>query len=219
MLGGTIVLQDIWDPATAARLIEAERVTYCMGATPFLNDLAHYEGITQSNVGSLRYFISGGAPIPAALVRTATAWIGCKVIAIWGMTEVSAVTTVLPDDPPEHACESDGIAMPHSEVRVADETGNELPCDQPGRLLTRGPTQFVGYFKRPQFYTVNAEGWLDTGDLARMEAWLPLTVVRSSIMKITLLVVEAIFPCISYLFTMAYQATSEFFIRNFRSLE
>jgi cyclohexanecarboxylate-CoA ligase len=91
------------------------------------------------------------------------------VIAVWGMTEVSAVTTVLPDDPPERACESDGIAMPHSEVRVADEAGNELPQGHSGRLLTRGATQFVGYFKRPQLYTVNAEGWLDTGDLARMD--------------------------------------------------
>ena len=170
MLGGTIVLQDIWNPAMAARLIEAERVTYCMGATPFLNDLAHFEGITGHDVGSLRYFISGGAPIPPALVQTATLRLGCKVIAIWGMTEVSAVTTVLPDDPPERASESDGTAMPHSEVRVADEGGNELPRGQSGRLLTRGSTQFVGYFKRPQLYTVNEEGWLDTGDLARMDA-------------------------------------------------
>jgi cyclohexanecarboxylate-CoA ligase len=169
MLGGTVVLQDIWDPALAARLIEAERVTYCMGATPFLNDLAHLEDITRHDVSSLRYFISGGAPIPAALVRAATARLGCKVIAVWGMTEVSAVTTVLPNDPDERACESDGIAMPHSEVRVADEAGNELPRGQSGRLLTRGSTQFVGYFKRPQLYTVNAEGWLDTGDLARMD--------------------------------------------------
>jgi len=169
MLGCTIVLQDIWNPATAARLIEAERATYCMGATTFLNDHAHFEGIREHDMSSLRNFISGGAPIPAALVRTATARLRCKVISIWGMTEVSAVTTVMPNDPPERACESDGIAMPFSEVRVADEVGNELPRGQPGRLLTRGSTQFVGYFKRPQLYTLTADGWLDTGDLARMD--------------------------------------------------
>ena len=92
------------------------------------------------------------------------------MIAIWGMTEVCAVTTVLPDDPLERARESDGTAMRHSEVRVADEVGSELPRGQSGRLLTRGSTQFVGYFKRPQLCTVNAEGCLDTGDLARMDA-------------------------------------------------
>jgi cyclohexanecarboxylate-CoA ligase len=170
MLGGTIVLQDIWNPAMAARLIEAERVTYCMGATPFLNDLAHFDGITGHDVGSLRYFISGGAPIPPALVQTATLRLGCKVIAIWGMTEVSAVTTVLPDDPPERASESDGTAMPHSEVRVADE-GGERVATWPVRPVANARLNPVrGYFKRPQLYTVNEEGWLDTGDLARMDA-------------------------------------------------
>jgi cyclohexanecarboxylate-CoA ligase len=59
--------------------------------------------------------------------------------------------------------------MPHSEVRVVDEDGNKVPSGRSGRLLTRGSTQFVGYFKRPQLYTVDADGWFDTGDLARMD--------------------------------------------------
>ena len=67
MLGGKVVLQDIWDPRTAAGLIADEGVTYCMGATPFLNDLTHYDGLDQADVSSLRYFISGGAPIPSKL--------------------------------------------------------------------------------------------------------------------------------------------------------
>ena len=169
MLGGKVVLQDIWNPQTAARLIADEGVTYCMGATPFLNDLAHYDGLEHSAVRSLRYFISGGAPIPSTLVQTATARIGCKVISVWGMTEVSAVTTVLPDDPATKACDTDGIAMPHCEVRVIDEMSAEMPRGQVGRLLTRGASQFVGYFKRPGLYGVTPDGWLDTGDLARMD--------------------------------------------------
>jgi cyclohexanecarboxylate-CoA ligase len=170
MLGGKIVLQDIWDPRVATRLIAEQRVTYCMGATPFLSDLAHYDGLAQSDVRSLRYFISGGAPIPPALVQTAAARIGCKVISIWGMTEVSAVTTVMPDDGDAKACETDGIAMPHCEVRVVDEAGVEVTPGQSGRLLTRGATVFVGYFKRPQWYGVDPDGWFDTGDLARTDA-------------------------------------------------
>ena len=141
-----------------------------MGATPFLNDLAHCDELEQSDTTSLRYFISGGAPIPPALVRTAIDSIGCKVIAVWGMTEVSAVTTVLPDDPDARVCETDGIAMPHCEVRVVDEAGAEMPRGRVGRLMTRGASQFVGYFKRPELYAVNRDGWMDTGDLARMDA-------------------------------------------------
>ena len=169
MLGGKVVLQDIWQPEIAATLIAAERVTYCMGATPFLNDLAHHDGIAGADTSTLRYFISGGAPIPPGLVRAAKARIGCKVISVWGMTEISAVTTVLPDDDDEKACETDGVAMPHCEVRIVDETGMDLPRGEAGRLLTRGASQFVGYFKRPELYTVDENGWLDTGDLARMD--------------------------------------------------
>ena len=169
MLGGKVVLQDIWQPEIAATLIAAERVTYCMGATPFLNDLTHYDSIVQTDTSTLRYFISGGAPIPPGLVRAATARIGCKVISVWGMTEVSAVTTVRPDDEEAKAFETDGVAMPHCEVRVVAEDGTDLPCGEAGRLLTRGASQFVGYFKRPALYAVDENGWLDTGDLARMD--------------------------------------------------
>ena len=169
MLGGKVVLQDIWQPEIAATLIAAERVTYCMGATPFLNDLTHYDSIVQTDTSTLRYFISGGAPIPPGLARAATARIGCKVISVWGMTEVSAVTTVRPDDEEAKAFETDGVAMPHCEVRVVAEDGTNLPCGEAGRLLTRGASQFVGYFKRPALYAVDENGWLDTGDLARMD--------------------------------------------------
>ena len=76
---------------------------------------------------------------------------------------------MLPDDDDEKACETDGVAMPHCEVRIVDETGMDLPRGEAGRLLTRGASQFVGYFKRPELYTVDENGWLDTGDLARMD--------------------------------------------------
>jgi cyclohexanecarboxylate-CoA ligase len=170
MLGGMVVLQDIWEPEVAARLIASAGVTYCMGATPFLNDLVHYDRISTHDTSSLRYFISGGAPIPSGLVRAARSRLGGKVISIWGMTEVSAVTTVRPDDPDEKVFESDGIALPHCAVRVVDETGEEQTRGKSGSLLTRGATQFVGYFKRPEHYVVDADGWFDTGDLARMDS-------------------------------------------------
>lgn len=83
MLGGRVVLQDIWHPAVAASLIAGERITYCMGTTPFLNDFANHDNILQVDISSLRYFIPGGAPIPSMLTRRLSArsssgdsWIG-----------------------------------------------------------------------------------------------------------------------------------------------
>lgn len=169
-LGGTIVLQDLWQSDIAASLLVEERVTYCMGATPFLNDLANHEAIERIDTSSLRYFISGGAAIPSALVRRAQARMGCKVIAVWGMTEVGAVTAVRPNDSDVRSCETDGTAIAHTAVRIVDTSGEEMPRGEAGRLLTRGASQFVGYFKRPELYAVDQDGWLDTGDLARMDA-------------------------------------------------
>jgi cyclohexanecarboxylate-CoA ligase len=64
LIGATAVLIDVWDPNRAADIIEDERATFCMGATPFLNDLAGLDGISQRNLLAFRLFISGGAPIP-----------------------------------------------------------------------------------------------------------------------------------------------------------
>ncbi len=69
LLGATTVWMDIWNPAEAARLIEAERVTVSMGATPFLRDLTYSDA--GPSLRSLRLFIAAGAPIPRALVRDA----------------------------------------------------------------------------------------------------------------------------------------------------
>ena len=128
MLGGKVVLQDIWQPEIAATLIAAERVDLsAWGRRHSSMTWLTMMGLAGADTSTLRYFISGGAPIPPGLVRAAKARIGCKVISVWGMTEISAVTTVLPTTTIE-AFETDGIAMPHCEVRIVDvrQVGREL---------------------------------------------------------------------------------------------
>jgi acyl-coenzyme A synthetase/AMP-(fatty) acid ligase len=87
LLGGTGVWLDVWNAETAARLIEAERVTFTMGATPFLQDLTGTPALDRHDVSSLRVFISAGAPIPRRLVEDARRRLGCAISAGWGMTE------------------------------------------------------------------------------------------------------------------------------------
>ena len=67
---------------------------------------------------------------------------------------------------------SDGLTSPAMEVRIADDAGNDVPTGTSGRLLTRGASQFVGYFERPELTraAVDADGWLDTGDLASIDS-------------------------------------------------
>jgi len=81
LLGATAVFLDIWKVEEAARLIETERVTFTMGATPFLQDLTY--AVTTRDLSSLRLFISAGASIPRPLVKDARARLGCVISAGW----------------------------------------------------------------------------------------------------------------------------------------
>ena len=170
MLGCKAVLQDLFAPAEMARQIVQEGATFTMGATPFLNDLTEYVEQTGTQTPSLRVFVSAGAPIPRALVTKARKALGASIISAWGMSENGAVTTTRPDDPEEKATSTDGCALPGMEVRVVDLDDKQLPPGQEGRLQARGCSNFIGYLKRPELDNTNAEGWFDTGDLARMDA-------------------------------------------------
>ena len=172
MLGSKIVLMDMWEPETAVRLIAEERVTWTMGATPFLMDLTRANVLDSYDVSSLRYFVCAGATIPNALVEEAHQRLPCRVISAWGMTEDGAVTIVSPNDPPSRAAESDGGPVPGMEVRIVDPVSRApLPTDTEGALVARGPGQFVGYYKRADLWeeAYDSEQWFDTGDLARMD--------------------------------------------------
>ena len=169
LLGATTVWMDVWNVEEAARLIEAEGVTFSMGATPFLRDLTYLE--TGRDRSSLRLFISAGAPIPRALVRDARERLGCVVSAGWGMTENGMVTCNGLRDDEEKIVGSDGSALAGMELRIVDDDGTPVPPGVEGDLLARGAAQFVGYFRRPQFTAEahTADGWFRTGDRGTLD--------------------------------------------------
>ena len=169
LLGATAVWMDVWNAEEAARLIEAEGVTFTMGATPFLRDLTYTQA--PRDLGSLRVFISAGAPIPRQLVKDACARLRCVISAGWGMTENGLVTCNGQADPEEKVCATDGRPLPGMELRTVDEDGRDLPRGVEGDLLVRGPAQFAGYFKRPEFTADGhtADGWFKTGDRATLD--------------------------------------------------
>ncbi len=84
--------------------------------------------------------------------------------------ENGAVTTTRPGDPEEKTTSTDGCPLPEMEVRVVDAEGRAVPAGEEGRLEVRGCSNFVGYLKRPDLDSTDAEGWFDTGGLARMDA-------------------------------------------------
>lgn len=165
-----LVLLDIWSPAEAARLIEAEKCSFTMASTPFLADLANAEAVTRESVASLRTFVCAGAPIPSVIVQKATERLRIEVLSCWGMTENGAVTVARPGDAPEKIFGTDGQAIDGMQVRVVDAARRPAPPGAVGDLQARGMGSFVGYLKKPELNATDAEGWFDTGDLARMDA-------------------------------------------------
>jgi cyclohexanecarboxylate-CoA ligase len=169
VLGATVVWMDIWNAQEAARIVEAEGVTFSMGATPFLRDLTYVE--TPCDLSSLRVFISAGAPIPRQLVKDARDRLRCVISAGWGMTENGLVTCNGLDDPEEKVFATDGAPLRGMELSVVDGEGTPVAPGVEGDLLVRGPFQFVGYFKRPQFTAEGhtKDGWFRTGDRATLD--------------------------------------------------
>jgi acyl-CoA synthetase (AMP-forming)/AMP-acid ligase II len=163
---------DVWNAEEAARLIEAERVTYTMGATPFLQDLTYSPAVEQRDLSSLRLFISAGAPIPRKLVQDARKRLNCAISAGWGMSENGLVTCNALDDPEEKVFGTDGRPLAGMEVVVVGDDGHAVPARTEGELLVRGHSQFVGYWRRPEFTRDGhtSDGWFKTGDRAMLDA-------------------------------------------------
>ena len=169
--GAKCVLQDIWEPVRASRVIAEEHCTITLGATPFLSDLVHNEAARAYDTSCLRLFLCSGAPIPSVLVEDArVSHPNMYVMSAWGMTEMGITTATYPGDPLEKVLDTDGRALPHQTVRVLDEQGAAVAPGVEGRLQARCATTFVGYLKRPEAYGVDDAGWIETGDNARMDA-------------------------------------------------
>lgn len=170
MLGSTTVLQDVWEAGKGLDIITRESVTFTAASTPFLDDLCNKARESGVRPSSLRLFMCAGAPIPPVLVRRALTELQLSVCSAYGMTEVVAASVTEPSRAAEKSSSTDGLPLPHVEFKVVDEAGQPLPTGATGRLLVKTPGMFGGYLKRPELNEVDPDGWLDTGDLAYLDA-------------------------------------------------
>jgi cyclohexanecarboxylate-CoA ligase len=168
-LGGTMILQDVWEAKHGVSLMASEGVTYTAASTPFLNDICEAVKAGAPHPKDLRSFLCGGAPIPSVLIERAADELGLKVCSLWGMTEILSGTLTEPSRAAEKSATTDGRAQDGMEVRIVDLEGKPVPAGQSGRLLVRGAQMFKGYYKRPELQTFDGEGWFDSGDLAYMD--------------------------------------------------
>ena len=168
-LGGTMILQDIWEAKRGVGLMAREGVTYTAASTPFLGDICEAVKAGAPQPKSLRSFLCGGAPIPSVLIDRAADELGLKVCSLWGMTEVLSGTLTEPARAAERSASTDGRALEGMEVKIVDTEGRSAATGESGRLLVRGAQMFKGYYMRPELPTFDNDGWFDSGDLAYMD--------------------------------------------------
>jgi len=168
LLRAKTVLLDIWNAQQAAELIAGQGVTFTMASAPFLNDLTEAVASGAPQTDSLRVFLSAGAPIPRALVAKARDTLGAAIVSAWGMTENGVVTLTRLNDPSDKVDSTDGCCLTGLDIKVVDGSGHPAAPGEEGELMVRGCSQFAGYLKRPELNATDAEGWFNSGDLARM---------------------------------------------------
>ena len=173
-IGATLVLPAAFEPELMLDLIEQERITYGFGVPTMLIALLAAQAKRPRDVSSLRSMFSGATIVPMEVVRQVEEVFGVSLIIGYGQTETSpAITHTRPHDAPIDKSETIGQPIPQVEVKIIDPaTGATLPIDQPGELCTRGFLVMMGYYDMPEATaaTIDADGWLHTGDLCSMDA-------------------------------------------------
>lgn len=169
MKGATILLAPRFSPAEIFTLAKQQRATVFAGVPTMFNFLYQYESGDAKDFEHLRLAISGGASLPVALLHAFEARFNVRISEGYGLSEASPVTCFNPLDR-ERKAGSIGTTIPNVENKVVDEYGDELPVGEVGELIVRGPNIMKGYYNMPE-ETARAirDGWLYTGDLARMD--------------------------------------------------
>jgi fatty-acyl-CoA synthase len=176
LVGSTQVVMDLFDPAEAMKLIEAERVTIFSGVpTMFITILGH-PAFGRHDLRSLRTGSIGAAPVPIEIMRRILdpeRGLGMDALVVYGLTEATGGTHwTRPGDPVEKRVSTVGLRTPEIEDRVVDPvTGRELGPGEEGELCIKGPTLMLGYFNKPEATAEKIrDGWLHTGDMAVKDA-------------------------------------------------
>lgn len=167
-LGASVVWQKVFDPGDYLRLVRDTRPTILFLVPAMLKMVADHPDFAATDLSCVRWAISGGAPCPEP-VRQAFLAHGVRFKQGYGLTEAGVNCFSMTLDEADIHPDSVGKAILHSEVMVRRPDGAPCPPGDLGELTIHGPHVFTGYFERPQATAdVLKDGWLWTGDLARM---------------------------------------------------
>jgi acyl-CoA synthetase (AMP-forming)/AMP-acid ligase II len=171
--GATVYPCAVFDADTVLARIQADRISFLPGPpTLFLTMLAHPR-LKDFDISSLNAAVTGAASVPPVLIERMRSELGIThVTTAYGLTECGGCATVCdPADDVDTVANTCGKALPGTEVICADAQGRAVPAGEPGEVLLRGYHVMKGYFEddAATAETIDAEGWLHTGDVGVMD--------------------------------------------------
>jgi len=170
-IGGTVIVHKGFEPAEVWRVLQEERCTVALGVPTIWKMLMEAPEFDGADLSSIRWLISGGAPLPQYLIE-AYQRRGVPFKQGYGMTEVGVNCFTMTVDDSYRKPGSIGRPMMFTEVRLVDEQGSDTAVGEVGEMWIRGPHVSLGYWNNDEATraTYTEEGWLRTGDLARRDA-------------------------------------------------
>ncbi|MCU0292320.1 MAG: alpha/beta fold hydrolase [Thermoanaerobaculaceae bacterium] len=169
-IGGTIVLHAGFDPAEIWQTIERERCTVVLGVPTIWKLLMEAPEFAAADLSSVRWLISGGAPLPLYIIEAYQAR-GVVFKQGYGLTEVGVNCFSMTVGESVRRKGSIGKPMMFTQAKLVDEGGSEVPTGEVGELCLRGPHVCKGYWSNPEATAaaLDADGWFHTGDSARRD--------------------------------------------------
>jgi len=171
--GATIIPEPVFDVQKVLSRIAAEKVSMLPGPPTLFLSILNDPARDTFDLSTLRVAVTGAAAIPVSMIERMRDELTFRtIITAYGLTEATGTVTMCraEDDPATIALTS-GRAIPDTEVRIVDEDNNEVPRGEAGEIVCRGYNVMLGYLDNPEATaeTVDAEGWLHTGDVGIMD--------------------------------------------------
>jgi acyl-CoA synthetase (AMP-forming)/AMP-acid ligase II len=171
--GATIVPFQVFDVPKVLEMVAKEQITVLPGPPTLLQGVLDFPERSTYDLSTLRLTITGAAAVPVKLIeRLRDEMTFETIITGYGLTETTGTAAMCRhDDDPETIANWSGRAIPDTELRVVDDAGSEVPRGAPGEVVVRGYHVMQGYFEEPEATaaTIDADGWLHTGDIAVMD--------------------------------------------------
>jgi len=173
MRGATILPHAVFDVPAVLERIGRDRVSALPGPPTLYQTILAHPDLEKFDLSSLRLAITGAAVIPVELIHRMRSELGFEtIITGYGLTECTGPVTICrEEDSPETVATTSGRAIPDIEVLCVDPEGKEVPRGEPGEVVVRGYNLMQGYLDNPEetAKTIDAEGFLHTGDIGVMD--------------------------------------------------